>query len=83
VEEEKGREMLLPVIGGGSQLEEEQREKEEEKKHLDAAAAGGKEKGWAPGKRNRGEGGMEFPKDLCAKSENCRDLFVKQNFPSI
>jgi hypothetical protein len=27
------------------------------------------------------EGGMDFPKDLCAISENCRDLFVKQIFP--
>jgi hypothetical protein len=44
----------VPVIGGGSQREEEQREKEEEKKRLDAATAGGKEKGWAPERRNRG-----------------------------
>jgi hypothetical protein len=29
------------------------------------------------------EGGMDFPKDFCAISENCRDLSVKQNFPSI
>jgi hypothetical protein len=60
------------------------RGREEEKKRLDAAAAGGKQKKrWAPGRRNRGERGMEFPKDLCAKSENCRDLSVKQNFPLI
>jgi hypothetical protein len=26
---------------------------------------------------------MDFLKDLCAISENCRDLSVKQNFPSI
>jgi hypothetical protein len=45
------------------------------------AAAGGREKdrdGWE--KRNRGEGGIDFPKDLCAISENCRNLSVKQNF---
>jgi hypothetical protein len=71
------------VIGGGSQLEEEQREKEEEKKRLDAAAASGKEKGWVPERRNRGEGEKRFSKDLCTISENCKDLFVKQNFPSI
>jgi hypothetical protein len=27
------------------------------------------------------EGGMDFSKDLCAISENCRDLFVKKIFP--
>jgi hypothetical protein len=27
--------------------------------------------------RNRGEGGLEFPKDLYIKSEKCWDLFVK------
>jgi hypothetical protein len=32
------------------------------------------------GERERREGGMKFPKDLCAISENCRDLSVKQNF---
>jgi hypothetical protein len=38
----------------------------------------------APGKRkNRGEEGMKFSKDLCVISENCRDLVVKQNFPLI
>jgi hypothetical protein len=26
-------------------------------------------------------GGLDFPMDLCAISENCRDLFVKQKFP--
>jgi hypothetical protein len=26
---------------------------------------------------------MDFPKGLNAISEKCRDLFVKQNFPSI
>jgi hypothetical protein len=26
---------------------------------------------------------MEFPKDLCAILENCRDSSVRQNFPSI
>jgi hypothetical protein len=26
---------------------------------------------------------MVFPKGLYVKSKNCRDLFVKQNFPSI
>jgi hypothetical protein len=37
----------------------------------------------APEKKNRGEGEMEFLKDLCAISENRRDSFVRQNFPSI
>jgi hypothetical protein len=34
-------------------------------------------------KKNRKERELELPKDLCAISENCRDLFVKQNFPLI
>jgi hypothetical protein len=34
-------------------------------------------------KKNRDERELELPKDLSAKSENCRDLFVKQIFPSI
>jgi hypothetical protein len=34
------------------------------------------------GEENRGEEGMEFSKDLCVISENCRGLVVKQNFPS-
>jgi hypothetical protein len=29
----------------------------------------------------REEGELGFPKDLYINSENCRDLFVKQNFP--
>jgi hypothetical protein len=29
------------------------------------------------------EGGMDFPKDLHAILEDCRDLSVKKNFPSI
>jgi hypothetical protein len=37
----------------------------------------------APEKKNRGEGEMEFPKDFCTISENCRGSFVKQNFPLI
>jgi hypothetical protein len=37
----------------------------------------------APEKENRGEREMEFLKDLCAISENCRDSTVRQNFPSI
>jgi hypothetical protein len=35
------------------------------------------------GKKNREEGGLEFPKDLYIISENYRDLSVKQNFPLI
>jgi hypothetical protein len=31
-------------------------------------------------KRNRGEGGMDFPKDLCIISKNCRGLSVKHKF---
>jgi hypothetical protein len=34
-------------------------------------------------KKNREERELELPKDLSAKSENCRDLFVKQIFPLI
>jgi hypothetical protein len=34
-------------------------------------------------KKNRGGSEKELPKDLCANSENCRDLSVKHNFPSI
>jgi hypothetical protein len=34
-------------------------------------------------KKNRGEREKRLPKDLCAISENCRDLSVKQNFPLI
>jgi hypothetical protein len=34
-------------------------------------------------KKNRGEEGMEFSKGLYVITENCKDLFVKQNFPSI
>jgi hypothetical protein len=41
------------------------------------------EKGRAPGKGRAEKEKWNPPKDLCAKSENCRDLFVKQNFPSI
>jgi hypothetical protein len=33
-------------------------------------------------RKNRGEEGMEFSKDLCVISRNCRGLVVKQNFPS-
>jgi hypothetical protein len=34
-------------------------------------------------RKNREERGMDFPKDLCAKLENHRDLSVNSNFPSI
>jgi hypothetical protein len=34
-------------------------------------------------KKNRGEEGMEFPKDLYVITENCKGLSVKQNFPLI
>jgi hypothetical protein len=34
-------------------------------------------------RKNREERELEFPKDLCIISKNCRDLFVKQNFPLI
>jgi hypothetical protein len=36
-----------------------------------------------PEKENIGEREIEFPKDLCAISENCRGSSVRQNFPSI
>jgi hypothetical protein len=34
-------------------------------------------------RKNREEREIELPKDLCAILENCRDLSVKHNFPSI
>jgi hypothetical protein len=34
-------------------------------------------------KKNRRGREKELPKDWCAISENCGDLFVKQNFPLI
>jgi hypothetical protein len=34
-------------------------------------------------KAEREERGMDFPKDLCVISENCKGLSVKQNFPLI
>jgi hypothetical protein len=37
-------------------------------------------KGGAKIRKNREEGQMEFPKGLCAISENCRDLSVKYKF---
>jgi hypothetical protein len=42
-----------------------------------------KQKGSVRIRRRREEEQMDFPKGLNANSENCRDLFVKQNFPSI
>jgi hypothetical protein len=47
------------------------------------SATGGRRKGDAREKRNRGEREKRLPKDLCAISENQRDLSVKSNFPSI
>jgi hypothetical protein len=55
----------------------------------DGDDAGGEKKGRVLEKirqkerKNRGEREKELPKDLCVKLENCRDLFVKQNFPLI
>jgi hypothetical protein len=66
---------------------EAERERGEGKQELDGAAgaAGGKKKGKQTlGKeirKNRGEGGMDFPKDLCVNTENYKGLSVKQNFP--
>jgi hypothetical protein len=34
-------------------------------------------------RKRREEEQIDFPKGLNANSENCRDLFVKQNFPLI
>jgi hypothetical protein len=34
-------------------------------------------------RENREERRMVFPKDLCANTENCKGLSVKQNFPLI
>jgi hypothetical protein len=44
---------------------------------------GKKKKGDARIRKKREEGQMKFPKGLYVISENCRDLFVKQNFPLI
>jgi hypothetical protein len=56
-----------------------------EKRNFARAAAGGgkKKKGDARIRKRSEEGQMEFSKGLYIKSENCRDLFVKQNFPLI
>jgi hypothetical protein len=69
--------LLGARAGGGEDRREREREKE-----IDAAASEWRRR---PNRRRteRREGGMDFPKDLCAISENCRDLSVKQNFPSI
>jgi hypothetical protein len=42
-----------------------------------------KKKGNVGIRKGREEEQMDFPKGLNAISENCRDLFLKQNFPSI
>jgi hypothetical protein len=63
--------LQLPAAGA--------REREEEKKHLDGAAGEEKKRG-ARIRESREEGEMEFPKDLCANSKNCRDLSIKHNF---
>jgi hypothetical protein len=44
---------------------------------------GNKKKGDARIRKRREERQLDFPKGLYVKSENCRDLFVKQNFPLI
>jgi hypothetical protein len=49
----------------------------------DAAASGGRKEVDAREKRNRGERENRLPKDLCAISENCRDLSIKHSFSSI
>jgi hypothetical protein len=72
---------LLPAPAGGGEREEEQKEwsrevlpaKKQKKRQGEDKAEG----------ENEGERGLEFPKDLCVIFENCRDLFVKQNFPLI
>jgi hypothetical protein len=52
---------------------------------LDGAAGWGRKKkgNIRVRKRREEEEQMDFPKGLNAISENCRNLFVKQNFPSI
>jgi hypothetical protein len=40
----------------------------------------GIEKRWAPGRRNRGERGIEFLQGLMRNLENYRDLSVKHKF---
>jgi hypothetical protein len=65
---------LLPV------LRKENRERGRKRRIWIELPPVGKENEGAPGRRNRGEGGMDFPKDLCANLENLRDLSVKHKF---
>jgi hypothetical protein len=61
--------------------EEGEREREEKKMGLPPVEENRIE---AAGRKETEEKGKwSSPKDLCVKSENCRDLFVKQNFPLI
>jgi hypothetical protein len=70
---------------------EEEREREKEEKKQGEKEIGGrvKETGRAPDKgeqrrrESREEGQAGFSKGVYAKSENCRGLIVKQNFPLI
>jgi hypothetical protein len=55
----------------------EEREREEEPGGDEDGAAGEEKKRGARIRESRGERQMEFPKDLCVNSENCRDLSVK------
>jgi hypothetical protein len=78
---------LLPPSATTTCVEERERGKAGRDRERDNA--GGEKKAGRQGKirqkerKNRGEREMELPKDLCANSENCKGLSVKQNFPSI
>jgi hypothetical protein len=50
---------------------------------MELPVGGKKKKGNVRIRKRREEEQMDFAKGLNAISENCRDLFVKQNFPLI
>jgi hypothetical protein len=57
----------------------QERMKQEER----GGAAGDKKRKSARIRESREEGQLGFSKGVYAISENCKDLIVKQNFPSI
>jgi hypothetical protein len=62
-------------------VEERKREREGKNRDGDEDGAAGEKKRGARIRESRGERHMEFSKDLCAISENCRGLSVKHKFP--
>jgi hypothetical protein len=63
----------------GKEIRERERKK---KDSMELPPVGSKKKGGVR-IRDRGEGGLVFPKDPCVNTENCKGLTVKQNFPLI